>query len=321
MAVWTKVSATIVVLLALLAVSGAKPSPDDLLASGHLDDAITALQAQVKSSPSNAGAYHYLCRAYFSLQDWDRAIAAGEKATSLASDNSDYHLWLGRAYGEKADRANPFSAARLAGKLRNEFEKAVQLNPNSLEARLDLAEFYLDAPGIVGGGQDKARAQVSAVTVLSAEKGHYLNGRIAEKNKDIASAEKEYRAAIQDSNGHANAWLNLALFYKHTNRFDEMEDALRHAADAPGRNEVLIESAEIMLRTGRSLPAASQFARRYLESNAPTEKSPLFKAHYVLGTILEKQGDTKGAADEYRAALNLASGFSAAQQALKRVSK
>jgi cytochrome c-type biogenesis protein CcmH/NrfG len=318
---WARVCATIVLSAVMLPVTRAAASPNELLASGRVDDAIAVLQAQVKSSPRDAAPYHYLCRAYFSLQDWDHAIAAGEKATSLAADNSDYHLWLGRAYGEKADRANPFSAARLAGKLRNEFERAVQLNPNNLEARLDLAEFYLDAPGIVGGGQDKARAQLSAVATLSPEKAHYLNGRIAEKNKDQATAEKEYKAAIDASQGRANDWLNLGLFYKHNSRFDEMESALQRAANAPGQNEVLVECAEILLRTGRNLPAASRLTRRYLDSNAPTEKSPLFKAHYVLGTILERQGDKDGAAAEYRAALNLASGFSGAQQALKRVTQ
>jgi len=300
----------------------AAAAPNDLLNSGRVDEAIASLQAQVKASPKDALSYHYLCRAYFALGDWDRAISAGEKATALASDNSEYHLWLGRAYGEKADRANPFSAARLAGKLRNEFERAVQLDPKNVDARTDLAEFYIDAPGIVGGGQDKARAQAEALSSLAPHKAQYLNGRIAEKKKDSAGAEKAYRSAIEASQGNANDWLNLALFYKHTSRFDEMEKAINHAVMAPtGQNEVLVECGDILLRTDRSLPAAADLVRRYLSSGHPTEKSPMFKAHYVLGTILEKQGDKQGAAQEYRASLALASGFGSAKEALSRISK
>ena len=37
---------------------------------------------------------------------------------------------------------------------------------------------------------------------------HYVSGRIAEKNKDTATAEREYRDAIAASNGGALAWLN-----------------------------------------------------------------------------------------------------------------
>lgn len=306
----------------LLPATQAAASPSDLLAAGRVDDAIATLQAQLKSSPNDATAYHYLCRAYFAVGDWDHAVSACEKSVALAPVNSDYHLWLGRAYGEKADRVNPFSAASLAGKVRREFERAVQLNPNSVEARTDLAEFYLDAPGIVGGGQDKARTQAAALSSLSQAKSHYINGRIAEKNRDRVSAEKEYRAAIDDSGGNANDWLNLALFYKHVNRLDEMEQALEHAANArTGQNEVLVECAEILLRMDRDARTAAQFVRRYISSNVATEKSPMFKAHYVLGTALEKQGDKEGAAQEYTAALALASGFSSARQALRRVSR
>ena len=143
-----------------------------------------------------------------------------------------------------------------------------------------------------------------------------------EKEKDLAVAEKEYRAAIDASQGQANDWLNLALFYRHGNKLDDMEQALMRAANAPkGQNEVLVEASEILQRSGRNLPEATQLARRYIASNSLSEKSPLFKAHYVLGTALEKQGDKEGAAQEYRAALALAGNFSAAQQALKNVSK
>jgi tetratricopeptide (TPR) repeat protein len=134
-------------------------STDQLLEEGRIDEAIASLQQQIKSSPNDAQAYNLLCRSYFALSNWDRGISACEKATSLDPNNSLYHLWLGRIYGEKADGANFLSAASLAGKVRDHFETAVRLNPDSVPARTDLAEFYLEAPGIVGGGRDKAEAQ------------------------------------------------------------------------------------------------------------------------------------------------------------------
>jgi tetratricopeptide (TPR) repeat protein len=305
----------------LLPVTQAAASPSELLAAGRVDDLIASLQTKIKSAPSDAASYNYLCRAYFALGEWNQAISAGEKAIALSPGTSEYHLWLGRAYGEKADRVNPFSAASLAGKVRREFERAVELDPKSVEARSDLAEFYLDAPGIMGGGQDKARSQASELTQLAPEKAHYILGRIAEKNKDQDAAEKEYRAAIDASKGQALEWFNLALFYRHNSRYDEMEKTLQKATDAPSPNEVLVESAEILIRAGRNLPWAEKLVRRYLASEPPSEKAPLFKAHFVLGNALEKQGDKEGAAQEYRAALELARSFSPAQQALNRVSK
>ena len=65
----------------------------------------------------------------------------------------------------------------------------------------------------------------------------------------------------------------------------------------------------------------SNILRRYLALNSKVEEAPAFKAHYLLGTALEKQGDKQGAAQEYRAALSLAKNFSRAQEALDRLNR
>jgi tetratricopeptide (TPR) repeat protein len=306
----------------LSSLSLAADSAPALLAAGRVDDAIRSLQQEINASPNDAATYNLLCRAYFSLGQWDRGIAACEKAVELAPGNSTYHLWLGRIYGEKADSSSFFTAAGLAKKVRNQFEQAVQLSPSSVDARTDLAEFYLEAPGIVGGGQDKARAQAATLARLDPAKAHWVNARIAEKKKDFAVAEREYRSAIDVSHGDASAWLNLALFNKHIGRLDQMEDAINHAASAQVNHPVvLVDAAETLIRTGRNFPVAIQLLRRYLSSSSTVEEAPAFKAHYLLGTALEKQGDRQAAAQEYRTALSMAKGFSRAQEALDRVSR
>jgi cytochrome c-type biogenesis protein CcmH/NrfG len=308
-------------LLSWTAAAQASDSPSDLLAAGRVDDVITTLSGQINSTPNDAASYNFLCRAYFAVSNWDRAISACERAVTLAPNNSEYHLWLGRTYGEKADASNFFTAAGLAKKVRTEFERAVALDPKNAIGRTDLAEFYLEAPGIVGGGQDKARAQADALSKLDAAKAHWVNGRIAEKNKDTTTAEHEYHAAIDESHGGASAWLNLALFYRNTKRFDEMQDALKHAAAAPiDRADVLVDAASTLLRTNRDLPFAIQLVQRYLASQT-VEQAPPFKAHYLLGSILEKQGDKQGAAKEYQMALALAKDFGRAREALNRVNR
>jgi tetratricopeptide (TPR) repeat protein len=310
----------IFILLLLPSLSAADSTDSDLLAQGRVDDAIASLQGRIRSAPGDSESYNLLCRVYFALSDWDRGISACEKAVGLDPANARYHLWLGRIYGEKADHSHFLTAAGLAKKVRAEFETAVRLNPNSAEARTDLAEFYLEAPGIMGGGRDKAEAQAQQLASMDPIKAGWVKGRLAEKNKDLVSAESDYRAAITASHGAALAWLNLAFFYRHTGRLDAMEDAIRHASSAPmNQPEVLMESAAILLRTHRDLPQATQLLRRYLAFNPTVEAAPAFKAHYLLGTALEQQGDKPAAAQEYRASLVLAKSFALAQTALDRL--
>jgi tetratricopeptide (TPR) repeat protein len=305
--------------LGLLTSAAAAQPPDALLAAGRVDDAISSLRGRVSSSPNDAVAYNLLCRAHFMMGNWEAGITACEKAVSLAPSNSRFHLWLGRLYGKKAAHVIFWSAARLSGKVRNEFETAVGLDPNSAEARTDLAEYYLEAPGILGGGKDKAQAQAQQLMHLDPTKAYWVTGRIAEKKKDLRTAESEYRKAIQASNGRADEWLNLAFFFRHIGRFDQMEEAIQHIRGAAvDKRNVLLEAAEMLVRAGRNSTAALDLLHQYLGS--PTvEEGPAFRAHYLLGTLLEQGGDKQAAAQEYRTALSMVSGYSLAQTALQRL--
>jgi tetratricopeptide (TPR) repeat protein len=293
-------------------------SAKEMLAAGRVDEAIAELNGRLSLAP-DANSSNLLCRAYFALEDWERAESSCRKAVALDPNNGGFHLWLGRVYGEKADRANFVTAARLAGKVREEFERAVRLSPNDVDARLDLAEFYAEAPTIVGGGEQKARAQAQSIAALNPAREHWVYARIAEEKKDAATAEREYRQYIDLSHGDAEAWLNLALFLRRQKRFDEMEQAIVKLSQAPmPKPDVLVEAAGILYSASRSYPFAAELLHRYLNAG-PVEAAPAFKAHYLLGELLEKQGDKAGAAQEYRASLALARNFGTAQQALNRV--
>jgi tetratricopeptide (TPR) repeat protein len=313
----------IVLFLIILSVLLTKPAqaamPKELLNAGRVDEAIQTFQQQITRSPSDAESYNYLCRAYFMLEEWDQGIPNCERARDLDPNKSLYYLWLGRIYGEKASRVGFLSAAGLAKKVRVAFERAVELDPKSWEARTDLAEFYLEAPGIVGGGKDKARQQADALMPLNPARSHWVAARIAEKNKDAATAELEYRAAIAVSHSAVREWVDLAIFLRHANRLDEMEQALRHLESAPvDHPESLMDGASLLLHTGRDGAFAVRLLRQYL--TAPVEEGPAFKAHDMLGQLLEKQGDRRSAAEEYRAALVLAHNYARAQEDLKRLS-
>jgi len=292
-------------------------SPREMLAAGRVDDAISILNAQASSNPRDPELMHLLCRAYFQYEDWDRAESRCKRAVELQPNNSGYHRWLGRIYGQKAEHATlPIS---LALKTRDEFRRAAELDPTDTNASIDVAEYYLEAPGIMGGGQDRALEQAKVVAKVSPAQEHWIYARIAEKNKDYPTAEREYRQMIEMSKGTAEAWLNLGFFYRNRKRYDDMEKAFVKMSQAPmPAKEVLVEAANSLLRTDRSFMFAMELLRRYI-SEGPVEEAPAFKAHYLLGQLLEKQGDKAAAATEYRAGLALARNYEPARVALKRV--
>lgn len=321
-----KFKLTIVALLlaTFVAVPGVRADgpPGKLLAEGRIDEAIVALQGRINNGAEVAESYNMLCRAYYLLEKWDPGIAACQKAVQLEPGNSSYHLWLGRVYGGKADHSSFMTAASLAGNVRKEFETAVKLDPKSVEARADLADYYIEAPGIMGGGKDKAAAQAVEMSKIEPAQGLLVNARIAEKNKDLRSAETGIRNAIDVSGGMPGPWLALANFYRRSRRYPEMEEAVIRATDPKfARPDVLMEAAQVLITAGRNFPGATELLQRYIHSQATVEDAPVFKAHYLLGLVLEKEGNKAGAAEQYRTALGLAKGYAVAQNALNHVQR
>lgn len=308
-------------LLLLLQPLRAAESSQELLAWGRVDDVVRVLQQELAHSPNNAEAHNLLCRAYFMIESWDRGIPECERAVELDPQSSRYQMWLGRIYGEKADRSGFMTAAGLAKKSRASLERAVALDPKNVEARVDLGEFYAEAPPIIGGGKDKSRRQAEALMSLNPAMGHWVLARIAEKEKDPATAEREYRAEIEASHSGVRGWLDLANFLKYAHRYDEMEQAL-HTLDASpvvDHPESVMHAGSLLLRAGLDYDFAIRLLHRYLA--APVEEGPACRAHELLGLIFEKQGDRTAAAEEFRAALALAHSYTRAEEELKRLER
>lgn len=295
--------------------SSADPVASQLLSLGRMNDAVRVL-----SSRADAESLNQLSRAYFAMERWDEAVKYGERAVSLDPDNAMYHLWLGREYGRKAADANPLTAAGLARKAKNEFERAVQLDPANVPARLDLAQYYTEAPAIMGGGLDKARDQAAQIVKYDPAKSHLILARVAEKEKQYGEAEVQFRAAILGAKNPADMWLQLAAFYRQRGRLDEMQSAVQSAMAQPGKPaESYFDAGKELYLGSRNLSAARQYLQQYLSSGGLVESAPAFRAHYLIGQLNEKMGNNGAAVNEYEASIAMASGFVPARKALSRV--
>jgi tetratricopeptide (TPR) repeat protein len=246
----------------------------------------------------------------FTLEQWDRAANDCEQAVKLDGENSDDHLWLGRALGEKASRASFLNAYSLGKRVRAEFEEAVRLNPRNGEALADLGEFYYSAPGVVGGGTAKAEGVAAQLDKIDPVRAHELRGRIAEQRKDYGTAEREYKQTIAAAAHPAFQWMTLASFYRRHERWTEMESAVRSGENAAERDKragvALYNGASVLIRTNRDSARAVKMLEEYLAGSAQTEEAPAFVAHTRLARLKEQLGDAAAASRERAAALALA---------------
>jgi tetratricopeptide (TPR) repeat protein len=277
------------------------------LAQGHADDAITRLKQALGINGQNAEAHNLSCRVALQLEQWDDAVSHCENAVAISPNSSNYHLWMGRAYGAKAERASMLSAYGFARKVRSEFETAVTLDPRNAEAMADLGEFYCSAPSMVGGGTSKAEDLAQKLNTVDSVRGHELRARIADTQKNYSAAESELKESIAASPHPGSQWMSLASFYRKRGRLDEMAQAIKSgiAADK-AHTEAQVNGASSLIKSQRELPLAIQMLQDYLASSQKSEDAPAFAVHVRLGNLLAKQGDSAGAQREYQAALALA---------------
>jgi tetratricopeptide (TPR) repeat protein len=296
-------------LLGILPAHAAHPARRDL-DLGHADSALQSLNATLISNPNDAEAHNLRCRVYYQEQDWDKAIADCESAVKLASGDSNDHLWLGRAYGQKAEHASLMSSYQLARKVHAEFEQAVQLDPRNAAALADLGEFDVMAPTVVGGGYARAEAVLQNLDGVDPAAAFTLRARIAESKKDYATAESDLKQAIRQSPDPANAWMDLASFYRRRGRLEDMAAAAHSGAAAdPHHGAALVDGAANLTLAGREPQTAIEWLRQYLNSGAQSESAPSFVARAQLAQLLQQQGDGDGARQQLALVHSLASGY------------
>jgi tetratricopeptide (TPR) repeat protein len=291
-------------------------SANAALQAGRADEALQLLNDSLKSAPNSAEANNLLCRVRLSLQQFDQAAESCQKAVSASPNNARYHLWLGRALGERASRASFMAAYSLAKKTREQFEAAVKLDPHDAEALADLGEFYEEAPGAVGGGVDKASAIATQLEPIDSSRAHILRGEIAEKQKDLPAAEKEFKAATTGPHP-ALGWMELAGFYRHQSRWADMQAAVNSGAAAAAKDKrgslALYNGAVILARANREPEQAIKLFTAYLASPEKNEEAPAFEALTQLAKLRKKNGDSAGAERDRAAALALAHDYKPAQ--------
>lgn len=288
--------------------------------AGKYTEAHAILSKEVRDGTRDAEIYYWLAKCDLELREYDEMIAHAEKAVELSPDSSEYHNLLGRAYGRKAEHhANWFSGLSMAKKIRSEFERAVELNPRNIKAQRDLANYYARAPGIVGGGEEKAQRKLEEIQALDPIQGHLARMDYFVEKKDWAHAEAECRIVETTKPRSADPYNEIAEYYE--NRMDGVSlarllDEASQAGASDSRFDYYHGAAAAL--TGERLEIGQAALKRYVNSVPPRSGLPSHSdAHLWIGRILERQGQRDAAVVEFREAVKLDPQNKAAREALK----
>lgn len=254
---------------------------------------------------TDAQAAFYMGQIAMEQNDGGKAVEWFEKSVQLDPRSSVYYDWLGRAYGVQAERASKLKLPFLAKKTKSAWDKSIELDPNNLDARSDLILYYLQAPGFLGGGKDKAKAMAQEIKKRNPYRGAVAFVRVCSDAKDQPCLERELNYLISSYPDSSAGYSQLAIFYTNNKQFDKafaiVEQRLKLRPNDPAGLYAYGRAASV---SGMNLDRGEQSLKGYIAAPIPTGP-PVANAHYRIGLIAERKGDKAAARREYETALRL----------------
>ena len=328
---------------------------EQLIQAGHWKRARALVESDSRQGADAALTNFLLSQIRYAFGDHAAPLPLAEKAVARNGQVAKYHRQLAEVIGVQAQHAGPFQQILLARRFRKEIGMAIDLDPRDVQARRDLLEFYLLAPGIVGGDPHRAAEVAEQIGGIDAPEGFLAKARIALFQTRTADGEMLLRKGAQAQPPSYRAQIELARFCldpDHPDR-DAAERAARHALDLDrSRAEAYNILAEIyagggewrlldwilrqasqqnpddlaayyyaagrLLNSGREPGRAEGYLRTYLGQEPEGNEPGAPEAHWKLGLALEAQGRSAEAVTEWKQSLQLDPASPAARE-LKRV--
>jgi tetratricopeptide (TPR) repeat protein len=299
-----------------------QPSPlktgIDFFDAEQLEPAKATLTPLARSG--DAVAMYYLGRIAIEQSDGEAAIDWLDQAIKQNEHSSLYYEWLGIAYEVKASASNMFGKMSIGPAVMRAMERAVQLDSTNIEARVNLAQLYLQSPTVMGGGVEKAREQVAAIMKRDPYQGRLQEASIAENLKDALGAERMLRDMVSTFPDSSAPAIRYASYYLTLKRYDDsfrvLEDRLRHSPDDA---TALYQLGRVGAVSGANLDRAQWALDRYLTIQHKRGLPTLAMAHWRRGMVLEARGDKKTAQAEYETALRVDPKLAGAKTSLDKL--
>lgn len=214
-----------------------------------LAKASALLEPLTGKEDEDAEAFHLLSTVRLAQKNTEAAVELAEKAMKLDPAKAAYFSQLGMALGTRMGEVGFMQQAMMAGRLKNAFSKAAELDPNDVGALIGLSRYYSNAPAIAGGSLEKAKEFAIRVQRLVPFLGAVELGGIAEREENYAEALEQFEAAAKLRPGQAHLENDCGRMLVKLGRKDEararfeaalktdsgFDDAKKNLAELEGR--------------------------------------------------------------------------------------
>ncbi len=266
----------------------------------QLEAAESLLLDARETQPENDEAAYYLGRVYLAQERPKEAVESLERATQLAPESSLYQFWLAEALVQRIDEVVVLFKLGIANRIRMAYEKAVELDPENLEARIAVARYHAEAPPIAGGNPALMEEHLDEIRRRDPALAHVTRALIHERLGRIEAAEEELATAVRVDPESVVSWRETGLFHQRRQSWESARQAFDQVLSRqPDDPVALYETARAAIEISEhQLARAEQALQAYLE----LEPGPALKvygaaeepqravAYQRLGRVYERLG-------------------------------
>lgn len=284
-----------------------------LFQDARFEEAGSLFKSHLNEHPYDEKAREYLGDIAAYKKDWDQAMNWYGRLVEEDDQNANYHYKYGGVMGMKALEINKFRALGYISDIKYHFGKAAQLDPDHIDVRWALVEFYIQLPGIVGGSERKAKSYADQLMKLSPVDGHLSHGYIAEYSERPQDAEYHYKKAIAIG-GSILTYEKLTSFYE---KNDQPDKAIQNAAlskELHQRNQLNYQIGKIAAQYNLETDLGIQCLRSYIDNHSAKDGVPKDWAYYRLAQIYKHKGQKEQALEYIDLALKDRPDFSEARE-------
>jgi tetratricopeptide (TPR) repeat protein len=291
--------------------------------AGRYNRAVDALNSAIAKSPDDASLHFLLGQSYYQLGEFPRASASFERAVQLTPNNSEYRDWLAKSYGRRAEESMFLSAMTWARKTHREFEIAVELNPENFEARRDLIRYEMNAPGVVGGGDEKAVKHIDALEKIDPIQGQLARGEFFATKKRLPEADEVFAKIVDGNSDQVGVYFEVCDYYRDRPNAEKMGEAIEKAEQIDPNDRRLKFYKGVLLVMQKKSPSEAEMLLKTYIATVPdnSDLPPHAAALEWLGRLHESLGRFSEAAEEYRQSLTLDPHNKGVEEELKRVQR
>ena len=229
--------------------------------------------------------------ALMQAQNYDAALEKAQTQVDSNQNSAEAYYWLGAANGRLAQTSSIFSKLGYAKAVRKAFERAAELDPKQIEARMGLIQFHLQAPGLAGGDENLVPGLVQQITAVDVGAGYRAQAIVKQIGDDPAGAQMLYRKALAHNPADIDTLSVMVGLLSTEKKVAEAETLVLAAlAKEPSNLKIQYQKAKCAALGGADLAGALTIVDTILAAKPAVEGLSIAGVHWRRGQILARLG-------------------------------